>query len=73
VQYGFCGGSTWGGDAFAAMTTIDAATFARTMLVAEGFGEATYYEPKWMRQFETMFHDVFGDGPVTLEDDPPTP
>jgi len=52
------------------MTRIDAATFAREILVAEGFGDAVPYETKWLRHFEKMFVDVFGDEPLLLDDNP---
>jgi hypothetical protein len=64
---GFCGGPRWAGDIIAPMTSINATTFAKTILVAEGWGEAVEHETEWLPYFERMFRDVFGDGEMSLE------
>ena len=67
---GFCGGS--GGyvpDLLKGMDRIDAATFARLVLLAEGWPpDQIPHETEWQPRFERIFRQVFGDGDVALGD-----
>ena len=49
------------------MSSIDATSFARAVLEAEGKGDTFAYDTTWRPRFEQMFRDVFGDGDVPLE------
>ena len=66
---GFCGGS--GGyveDLIGKLERLDAWTFARIVLVAEGWSpQQAEYEVSWLQHFEQVFRDVFGDGEIALD------
>jgi hypothetical protein len=65
---GFCGGS--GGYVpfiVDGMERIDAKAFARIVRVAEGFSPAGISaDTIWLKHFERVFSDVFGDGQIEL-------